>query len=148
MHVTFSMQDFARDAVIMSTPERQKRIAEFESLLNFQLKTELQKVQDERDQLYERISHCMELRNNMTMLQDQKKASLKTMVNLGCDFYVQAKMCAPRPRTAPTTPRHATPRHATPRHGIRTDGPSGARAAADPTRRGCTSASGWASTRR
>lgn len=96
----------------MTTPERQKRIAEFESLLNFQLKTELQKVQDERDQLYERISHCMELRNNMTMLQDQKRTSLKTMVNLGCDFYVQAKMCAHAYTAhAPRTHRATPPTH-------------------------------------
>ena len=117
----------------MTTVERQKRIAEFESLINFQLKTELQKVQDERDQLYERISHCMELRNNMTMLQDQQRTSLKTMVNLGCDFYVQAKMCVAHTHRAhhPCTPT----------------GPC-ACAAADPTRRGCTSTSDWASTRR
>ena len=34
----------------------------------------------------------LELRNNVKMLQEQKKTSLKTMVNLGSDFYVQAKV--------------------------------------------------------
>lgn len=34
----------------------------------------------------------MELRNNIKLLLDQKQTSLKTMVNLGSDFYVQAKV--------------------------------------------------------
>ena len=34
----------------------------------------------------------MELRNNVQMLLEQKRTSLKTMVNLGSDFYVQAKV--------------------------------------------------------
>ena len=67
---------------------------ELEALVNERFKVELEGVQDERDRLYERISHCMELRNNMTMLQDQNRSSLKTMVDLGCNFYVQARMCA------------------------------------------------------
>jgi prefoldin alpha subunit len=32
----------------------------------------------------------LELRNNVQMLLDQKKTSIKTQVNLGSDFYVQA----------------------------------------------------------
>ena len=80
-------------------------VNELEALINERLKSELQRVQDERDQLYERISDCMELRNNMAMLQDeQHRSSLKTMVDLGCDFYVQARMCARAPTTAPRIP--------------------------------------------
>jgi prefoldin subunit 5 len=71
-----------------------RSVQELEALVNERLRVELEQVQDERDRLYERISHCMELRNNMTMLQDQKRSSLKTMVDLGCNFYVQARMCA------------------------------------------------------
>ena len=75
---------------------REDRVHHLEALINEQLKSELQRVQDERDQLYERISDCMELRNNMSMLQDEHHVSLKTMVDVGCDFYVQARMCAGR----------------------------------------------------
>ena len=42
------------------------------------------------DGLHEQISQLLELRNNVTTLQEQKQRSLKTMVNLGGDFYVQA----------------------------------------------------------
>ena len=78
-----------------------RSVQELEALVNEQLRVELEQVQDERDRLYERISHCMELKNNMTMLQDQKRSSLKTMVDLGCSFYVQARMCAQPLRAAP-----------------------------------------------
>ena len=84
-----------------------RSVQELEALVNERLRVELEQVQDERDRLYERTSHCMELKNNMTMLQDQKRSSLKTMVDLGCSFYVQARMCAqpsratPRPRVPP-----------------------------------------------
>lgn len=78
-----------------------RSVQELEALVNERLRVELEQVQDERDRLYERISHCMELKNNMTMLQDQKRSSLKTMVDLGCNFYVQARMCAQQLRAAP-----------------------------------------------
>ena len=65
---------------------RMRSVQELEALVNERLRVELEQVQDERDRLYERISHCMELKNNMTMLQDQKRSSLKTMVDLGCSF--------------------------------------------------------------
>ena len=80
---------------------RMRSVQELEALVNERLRVELEQVQDERDRLYERISHCMELKNNMTMLQDQKRRSLKTMVDLGCSFYVQARMCAQPSRATP-----------------------------------------------
>merc|ERR1712194_872241 len=69
-----------------------RSVQELEALVNERFRVELEEVQDERDRLYERIAQCMELKNNMTMLQDQKRTSLKTMVDLGCDFYVQARI--------------------------------------------------------
>ena len=67
-----------------------EKIAQYEELLNERLKVELQQVSDERDTQYERVSQLLELRNNIRMLQEQNKTSLKTQVNLGSDFYVQA----------------------------------------------------------
>jgi prefoldin subunit 5 len=72
-----------------------RRVATLEALINEQLKVELQAVLDRRDAVYERIAHCLELSNNMKMLSTQKLKALKTRVNLGCDFYVDASMCAP-----------------------------------------------------
>eukprot|EP00964_Phaeocystis_antarctica_P146531 scaffold112841_cov60-Phaeocystis_antarctica.AAC.2 len=86
---------------------RMRSVQELEALVNERFKVELEEVQDERDRLYERISQCMELKNNMNMLLDQKRSSLKTMVDLGCNFYVQARMCA-----QPSNPsRAAAPSH-------------------------------------
>mmetsp|Transcript_8165 Transcript_8165/g.16404 ORF Transcript_8165/g.16404 Transcript_8165/m.16404 type:complete len:141 (+) Transcript_8165:101-523(+) len=69
-----------------------RSVEELEAIVNERLKVELEGVQDERDRVYEKISHCLELRNNMTMLQEQNRRSLKTMVDLGCNFYVQARI--------------------------------------------------------
>ena len=43
-----------------------QRTAALENLVNEQLKSDLQQVLERRDALYERIAHCLELRNNMT----------------------------------------------------------------------------------
>ena len=112
-----------------------RSVQELEALVNERFKVELEEVQDERDRLYERISQCMELKNNMNMLLDQKRSSLKTMVDLGCNFYVQARMCA-----QPSNPSRAPPRAlvcrarwtALPERRV-------PRVRADPTPRGCTS---------
>ena len=66
------------------------KIAVYEELIQENLKVELQRVHDDRDSVHERMSQLLELRNNVRSLQEQKQRSLKTMVNLGCDFYVQA----------------------------------------------------------
>ena len=38
------------------------------------------------------LCRSLELRNNMKLMIEEKKASLKTMVDLGSDFYVQASV--------------------------------------------------------
>lgn len=47
-----------------------------------------------RADAHDRRASCrsLELRNNVTMLLDAKQTKLKTMVNLGSDFYVQARV--------------------------------------------------------
>jgi prefoldin alpha subunit len=71
---------------------RAAKIERYEVLLNERLKGELQQVHDERDAVHERLAQVLELRNNVRVLREQKQTSLKTMVNLGSDFYVQAKV--------------------------------------------------------
>mmetsp|Transcript_27418 Transcript_27418/g.88534 ORF Transcript_27418/g.88534 Transcript_27418/m.88534 type:complete len:139 (+) Transcript_27418:2-418(+) len=68
------------------------RVATLEALINEQLKVELQAVLDRRDGVYERIAQCLELRNNMRMLLSEKLKAVKTKINLGCDFYVDASI--------------------------------------------------------
>ena len=64
--------------------------AQLEELINETLRSELQSVLDARDRLYERMAACLELRTNCKQLLESGQRSLKTMVNLGSDFYVQA----------------------------------------------------------
>ena len=70
----------------MAAAEQQRtaaqRTAALEHLVNEQLKSDLQQVLERRDALYELIAHCLELRNNMTMLLDEQLHSLKTKVPL------------------------------------------------------------------
>lgn len=76
----------------MSTAARRQKIDKLEEIIEEQLKVELQRVHDERTALQKRTTDVLELRNNVRLLQEQKQSSLKTMVNLGSDFYVQARV--------------------------------------------------------
>ena len=113
-----------------------RRVRALEVLVNERLKSDLERVLERRDTVYERIAHCLELRNNMRMLRTEQLSSLKTMVNLGCDFYVQASMCADEAFRAAR--RSCARRVSDPRAPPRLD----------PTRGGCTWTLGSASTRR
>ena len=75
---------------VQSAAARAAKIAAYEELLEERLKGELHQVEDEREALNERVAQVLELRNNVRLLQEQQQRSLKTMVNLGSDFYVQA----------------------------------------------------------
>ena len=63
-----------------------------EGLINEQLKAEPTGAGRE-DRLYEQIAHLMQLRNNMSAMQEQNRGSLKTMVD-PAQLFVQARMCA------------------------------------------------------
>jgi len=69
-----------------------EKMIRYETLLNERMQDDLQRLFDERDIVYENISNCLELRNNMRMIQDQNLSSMKTMVNIGCDFYANANI--------------------------------------------------------
>lgn len=71
---------------------RAAKIAHYEDLLNEKLRGELQALQDERDVLMEKAASFMQLRTNTQQLIDEKQRSLKTMVDLGNSFYMQAKV--------------------------------------------------------
>ena len=81
------------DAAAAETPEqRAAAVAHLEHLINEDLKVQLERVLDRRDKLHERIAACLELRNGVKLLLDQNLSSIKTQVNLGCDFYVAASV--------------------------------------------------------
>eukprot|EP01135_Chromosphaera_perkinsii_P006175 Nk52_evm3s434 gene=Nk52_evmTU3s434 len=75
-----------------SAEELQEKISEYETFLDAKLKKDLEEVLEQRDKVYEKISEYVKLRNNIDLIWKSGMESLKSMVNLGCDFYVQAKV--------------------------------------------------------
>ncbi|KAJ1911373.1 hypothetical protein IWQ60_004576 [Tieghemiomyces parasiticus] len=66
------------------------QIAKYEAFVTDQLQPDLATVLADRDAVYERIAEYLKLRNNIEILDRQQLTSLKTQVDLGSNFYVQA----------------------------------------------------------
>eukprot|EP00457_Paulinella_chromatophora_P019203 gb/GEZN01020793.1/.p1 GENE.gb/GEZN01020793.1/~~gb/GEZN01020793.1/.p1 ORF type:complete len:162 (+),score=26.50 gb/GEZN01020793.1/:166-651(+) len=66
------------------------RVKRFQSFIDEKLKPDLKQVLDTRDKLYQRISDYQVLGRNIELLQQQSLTKLKTQVDLGHQFYVQA----------------------------------------------------------
>lgn len=69
-----------------------QKVLQYENFINEVLKTDLQKVLDQRDSVYEKISQYLQLKNTIQSLQESGSQRLKTDVDLGCNFYVQAEV--------------------------------------------------------
>lgn len=88
----------------LSSQDLHSKITSFESFIHDKLKPDLKKTLDQRDLVYDTISDYLKLRNQIEILLKAKKGEdvkekekkenegLKTMVDLGSNFYVQAKM--------------------------------------------------------
>ena len=71
---------------------RAQKVEQYEDLLNERLRAELKALHDERDVLNEKAAQFMQLRTSVQQLIDERQSSLKTMVDLGNGFFVQAKV--------------------------------------------------------
>ncbi|XP_070766822.1 protein UXT [Enoplosus armatus] len=69
-----------------------QKVLQYENFINEVLKRDLQKVLEQRDSVYEKISQYLQLKNTIQSLQDSGSQQLKTDVDLGCNFYVQAEV--------------------------------------------------------
>ncbi|XP_041037411.1 protein UXT [Carcharodon carcharias] len=69
-----------------------RKVLEYEAFVNEVLKRDLQKVLEQRDEVYEKIAQYLELKNVIERLQESESKELKTEVDLGCNFYVQARV--------------------------------------------------------
>uniref|UniRef100_A0A8C6TCS5 Ubiquitously-expressed, prefoldin-like chaperone n=1 Tax=Neogobius melanostomus TaxID=47308 RepID=A0A8C6TCS5_9GOBI len=69
-----------------------QKVLQYEDFINEVLRRDLQKVLDQRDSVYEKISQYLQLKNTLQSLQEAGSKSLKTEVDLGCNFYVQAQV--------------------------------------------------------
>lgn len=68
------------------------KVVQYEKFINEVLKRDLQKVLEQRDVVYEKISQYLQLKNTIQSLQEAESRQLKTDVDLGCNFYVQAEV--------------------------------------------------------
>ena len=93
--------------MIMELPLSRK-IVEYEIFLNERLRTDLRKVLEQRDSLYGDIGEYLRLRNVIDKLRNEcastqheqqrppgERQPLKTMVDLGANFYAQARVPDP-----------------------------------------------------
>ncbi|XP_074538468.1 protein UXT [Halichoeres trimaculatus] len=70
----------------------EQKVLQYENFINEVLKRDLQKVLEHRDSVYEKISQYLQLKNTIQTLQESGSQQLKTEVDLGCNFYVQAEV--------------------------------------------------------
>lgn len=73
----------------MDTSEQLRR---YQRELSEKLHPELNRMLTYRESLYEQVSHYLSLKNKIEMIQTQNLDQMDTLVNLGSDFYVQAKV--------------------------------------------------------
>ncbi|KAG7472691.1 hypothetical protein MATL_G00111490 [Megalops atlanticus] len=71
-------------------PNIDEKVLQYETFINEVLKRDLQRVLEQRDAVYEKISQYLQLKNVIESLQESGSKELKTEVDLGCNFYVQA----------------------------------------------------------
>lgn len=69
-----------------------QKVLQYENFINSVLRRDLRKVLEQRDQVYEKISQYLQLKNTLQSLQEAGSEHLKTEVDLGCNFYVQAEV--------------------------------------------------------
>uniref|UniRef100_A0A9J8B9G7 Protein UXT n=1 Tax=Cyprinus carpio carpio TaxID=630221 RepID=A0A9J8B9G7_CYPCA len=71
-------------------PGINEKVLQYETFINEVLKRDLQKVLEHRDAVYEKIAQYLQLKNTIKSIQETGSKELKTDVDLGCNFYVQA----------------------------------------------------------
>ncbi|XP_015249441.1 PREDICTED: protein UXT [Cyprinodon variegatus] len=75
----------------MSPPHSvEEKVLQYEGFISDVLRRDLQKVMEQRDQVYEKMSQYLQLKNTIQSLQEASSEQLKADVDLGCNFFVQA----------------------------------------------------------
>ncbi|XP_033745934.1 protein UXT homolog [Pecten maximus] len=71
-----------------------EKVLAYETFLNETLREDLRKLLEEQDKLYGQIAEYLQLKTVIERIQDTDytKDELKTKVDIGCNFYVQANV--------------------------------------------------------
>ena len=70
------------------------RIHYYEGLLQNKLGPELEEMLSNREAVFHQISHYLDLKNKIQLIEEQKLKEMDVMMNIGAEFYVQTKMLA------------------------------------------------------
>ncbi len=70
-----------------------QKVLQYEEFLNERLRSDMEKVLSQREELCGEIAEYNQLKSTVELLMSQGPAKpLKTMVDLGCNFYARAKV--------------------------------------------------------
>ncbi|GFR57402.1 ubiquitously-expressed transcript [Elysia marginata] len=81
----------------MNMSSSDSKVFEYESFLNERLREDLRLILEQRDKLYGELTEYFQLRATIQKIKEDVKPEslLKTKVDLGCNFYVQANIPDP-----------------------------------------------------
>ncbi|KAK7499595.1 hypothetical protein BaRGS_00009247 [Batillaria attramentaria] len=81
----------------MEESTMEQKIYAYETFLNERLREDLRKILESRDKIYGHIAEYLQLKTVIEKLKEDgaDKKQLKTKVDLGCNFYVQANVPDP-----------------------------------------------------
>ncbi|CAG2211454.1 Protein UXT homolog,Protein UXT [Mytilus edulis] len=70
------------------------KVTQYETFLNEKLRKDLSKILEQRDEVYKQTAEYLQLKTVIETIKqtDYTKEELKTKIDLGCNFYVQAKV--------------------------------------------------------
>ncbi|XP_054878172.1 protein UXT-like isoform X3 [Poeciliopsis prolifica] len=72
-----------------------QKVLQYEAFISDVLRRDLRAVLEQRDRLYEKMSHYLQLKNAIQTLEEAGPQRLKADVDLGCSFFVQARVDNP-----------------------------------------------------
>jgi len=86
-----SVPRFPSDATVPLSPEQtDNNVQRYQQFIETKLKVHLKQTLDQRDAVYTKLAQYVELSKNLTLIKSSSLSKLKTQVNIGSDFYLQA----------------------------------------------------------
>jgi len=72
--------------------EREEKVRKYESFIDEKLRKDLSEILNARDHIYDQIASYLDLRNKIHLIQEEQLKEMKTMINLGSEFYIHASI--------------------------------------------------------
>ncbi|KAJ3057165.1 hypothetical protein HK097_011170 [Rhizophlyctis rosea] len=80
------------DAPPLSKGQVEEQIQKYQSFVNDRLRLDLKAILDAREKIYESISEHLKLKNQIELIKSQNLTEMKTMMDVGAQFFMQAKI--------------------------------------------------------